>query len=102
MNTSIGSIDETLTGTTTPGESGPESNGNEEVHHITLPLRLEPDYQMKFNAISRALNGFKYCYLTLIILFNIHSFVHSWRGFRFCYFRATDPQQLPSSTFKIK
>ena len=25
---------ETLTSTTTPGQSGPESNGNEEVHNI--------------------------------------------------------------------
>ena len=34
MNTSIWHIDRSLTGTTTPDQSGPRSNGNEEVLHI--------------------------------------------------------------------
>ena len=42
-------------------------------------LGLEPQYQKQFSVISRTLNGFKYSYLSLIILFNIiHSFAHSW------------------------
>ena len=34
LNISIWPIDETLKGTTTPGQSGPENNGNEGVFHI--------------------------------------------------------------------
>ena len=34
MSSSIGPIDRTLTGTTTPGPSGTMSNGNESVIHI--------------------------------------------------------------------
>ena len=33
-NSSIWPIDSTLSGAATPGQSGPGSNGNEEVHHI--------------------------------------------------------------------
>ena len=35
LNSSIWFIDETLTGTATPGQSGPESNDNEEVFHFS-------------------------------------------------------------------
>ena len=35
MINSVGPIDGTLTGTTTPGQSGPESNKNKGVCHIT-------------------------------------------------------------------
>ena len=67
-----------LTVTTIPGQSETESNGNKEVIHITQTLRQEPHHQMQFNVIPRTLNGFKYCYLTLTILFNIiHSFAYS-------------------------
>ena len=34
FNNSIWLIDRAQTGTTTPGPSGPESNGNEEILHI--------------------------------------------------------------------
>ena len=34
LNSSIWLIDETLTGTATPGQGGPESNGNEGAFHI--------------------------------------------------------------------
>ena len=34
MNSSIWPIDRTLIGTTIPGQSGTESNGNEGLHHI--------------------------------------------------------------------
>ena len=48
-------------------------------------------------------NGFKYCYWTLIILFNInHLFVRRLDGFNYCYFSVVDPHPLPSCTFKIK
>ena len=46
---SIWAIDETLTSTTTPGQSGSESDGNEWVLHIPLSSRLEPHHQMQFN-----------------------------------------------------
>ena len=42
------------------------------------PALLEPQHQMEFNVVPRTLNNFKYCFLILIILFNIiHSFAHS-------------------------
>ena len=42
MNSSIWPIDGSLTGT--PGQSGPESNGNEQVLYIAQALRHEPHY----------------------------------------------------------
>ena len=67
-----------LTGATTLGQSGPESNGNGGVLHILWTVRLESHHQMQFDIIAWTLNGFKYSYLTLIILFNIiHLFAHS-------------------------
>ena len=51
MNCSIWSIDRILTGISTSGQSGPESNGNEGVLHIPQVLKLEPHYRMQFNAI---------------------------------------------------
>ena len=72
------SIDGNLTGITTLGERETVSNVNERILHIPKTLRLEPHHQMQFNAISRKLNSFKYCYLTLIILFYIiHLLAHS-------------------------
>ena len=59
------------------GKSGHGSNGNERVLHIPQTPRLKPHHQMLFNVILRTLTGFKYYYLTPIILFNIiHSFDH--------------------------
>ena len=46
---SIWPIDETLTDTTTPGQSRSGSNGNEGVLHRSL--ELEPYYQMPFSVI---------------------------------------------------
>ena len=51
--------------------NGPETNGNEVILHILQAPRLKLYHQMQFNAIPRTLKNFKYCYLTLIILFNI-------------------------------
>ena len=45
MNTSIRPIDMTLTGTTSPEQSGSGCNGNEEVFHIPQTPRLESHYQ---------------------------------------------------------
>ena len=46
-NSSIGPIDRTLSGATTLGQSGPGSNGNEEVFHIPEAVALlEPQHQM--------------------------------------------------------
>ena len=46
LNSSIWPIDRTLTGTTTLGQSGPESNGNDRLHS-TFPKApgLEPHHQ---------------------------------------------------------
>ena len=44
-------LDGTLIGTTTPGQSGPESNSNEGVHHISQTLGLKPNYQKQFSVI---------------------------------------------------
>ena len=75
----IFSIDETLIDTTTPSQREFESNGNEEVLQIPQTPRLESHHQMQFNVIARILKGFKFCNLTLIILFNIiNLFAHFW------------------------
>ena len=44
LNSSIWPIDETITGYANPGQSGPESNGNEELLHIPHTPRLEPHH----------------------------------------------------------
>ena len=49
----IEAIDGTLTVITTPGQSGPENNENEEVHHISQSLGQEPYYLMQFSIIRR-------------------------------------------------
>ena len=41
FNKSIWPIDETLTGTTTPGQGGPGSNGNKEVLHTPQISKIE-------------------------------------------------------------
>ena len=53
LNSSFLSIDETLTGTTTPGQSGPENDSNEGVHNILQTPRLEPHHQMQFSVTPR-------------------------------------------------
>ena len=69
------SIGDTITTTTLPGLNEPGSNRHEEVFHTYQTPRLEPHHKMHFSVIPRPLYGFKYCYLTLIILLNIiHSF----------------------------
>ena len=46
---SIWSIDRTLLGATTPGQSGPGNDGNEEVLHISkAPALLKPDHQIVY------------------------------------------------------
>ena len=42
MNNSIWPIDGILTGTITPGQSGPESNGNEGIFHTPQTPRASP------------------------------------------------------------
>ena len=71
-------MDGILTGITILGQSGTESNSCEGVVQILKTARQESHHQMQSNDIPTTLNDFKYCYLTLIILFNIiHSFAHS-------------------------
>ena len=53
IKSSISPIDGTLTSTTTSGQSGPGSNGNEEVLPILKTSSLDPHHQMQFNVISR-------------------------------------------------
>ena len=49
-------MDVTLTGTTTMGENGLESNSNEGVLHIPHTPRLGPRHHMWFNVIPRTQN----------------------------------------------
>ena len=71
LNSSIWPIDGTLTGTTTLGQGGTKSNGNDKIFHILKTPRLVLHYLMQLNVISRIRNGFKYSYQTQIIQFNI-------------------------------
>ena len=48
----------TLTGATTLGQSGLESNDTERVLHIPPNPRLDTYHQIQFNAIPRTLNNF--------------------------------------------
>ena len=46
-----------------------------------------------YSSVCMQLIGFKYCYLFLIILFNVnHLFAHCLNGFKECYFSALDSQ----------
>ena len=53
LNTSTWPTDGTLISITTPSQSVPENNGNEEVPHISKTLRLEPHDQRQFSVILR-------------------------------------------------
>ena len=57
MNSSILPIDGCLTGITTPGQSGPTKNGNEEVLHVPQIPGQSFHHQMEFSIIART-NGF--------------------------------------------
>ena len=46
LNSSIWPINGNLTDTTTPGQSGPKSKGNEGVLHIPQASGLKPHHQM--------------------------------------------------------
>ena len=52
LNNSIWLVDETLTGTTTLGQSASVSNGNEEVLYIPKVQGLKPYHQIEFCVIS--------------------------------------------------
>ena len=56
LKSSIWSIDGTITGASTPGQSRSESNGYEGVLYISQTLRLEPYHQMQFDVIQRTQN----------------------------------------------
>ena len=65
LNRSIWPIDKTLKGSPTPGQSGPGSNGNEEVLYTSIAPGLEPHPQMQFSAIpwiSLSIWGGGLCY----------------------------------------
>ena len=70
MNSYIWPIDGTLTGTTTPGQGRPKSNGNEGVLHIPKTLGMKFHYQMQFSVISRTLS----CN-------TLHNSLSDWIGF---------------------
>ena len=53
FQTFIWLINETLKGTTTLGQSGSQSNGNEGVLHTPSTPELKPYHQMKFSLIPR-------------------------------------------------
>ena len=56
-NIFIQSINEFLTDTNPPGQSGPGSNGNEGVLHIPKAPKLETHHLMQFSVLSRTLVG---------------------------------------------
>ena len=58
-NNSIWLIDGTLTGATTPGQSGPASNDNEGVLHILQSSRTGAPSE--FSIMSRTLNPLQRC-----------------------------------------
>ena len=59
--------------------------------------------QLIFFFFCTPLNGFKYCYLKLIILSDInHLFTHNLDGYKYCYFSTNDPQPPPCRSFKVK
>ena len=70
LNTSIWPIAGTLTGTITLGQSGPKSNGDEEV--ATHSPRQGSHHEIQFNVAPRTQNDFKHCYLILIVQFNVN------------------------------
>ena len=53
LNRSILPIDGTLTGITTPGQSGPGNNGNEGILLTDRALEVEFHYQMQFSVIPK-------------------------------------------------
>ena len=61
MICSIGSIDGTLTGTISPGQSGSWSKGIEEVFYIPQTASLEPHHQIVSCHIQNIHLGRKYC-----------------------------------------
>ena len=63
----------TLAGSTTPGQSEPETNGNEGVPHFLQIPGLDLLLQTQICVIPNTLNDFIYCYLTVKLLnFIIH------------------------------
>ena len=81
-NNSVWPIDRTLSSTNTSDQSGPGSNGNEEVLHIPLSSSIigrglplcRDAVGVFYSPIRLSWKGLKYCYLTLIILFDISPF----------------------------
>ena len=70
LNGSIWSVDGTLTGSTSSSRNGSGCNSNKGTMQTSQTQRLMPHHQMQFNLITMTLNGFRYYYLTLIILFD--------------------------------
>ena len=51
-----------ITATTAPGQSGPESNGNESLFHIPQMPGLDAHHQINFNVIPRIFKDlFSHC-----------------------------------------
>ena len=71
LYSSIWPIDTSETAAATSIQRWCENNGYEKVLHVSQTARQESHHQMQYNVIPRTLNGFKYFYLTEIILFNI-------------------------------
>ena len=72
-NSSIWSINRTLSGATTLGQSGPMSNGNEEVLHITQSSNITgASPSDKFNVISRTIAVDVFYSLSQLICFGLN------------------------------
>ena len=78
-------IDEAITCTTTPGLTRPVRNGNDGVVQFSLTKSLEPLSQMQFNIIPRILNAFNYCYLTNNFIQHYFFVCTKLNGFKYCY-----------------
>ena len=57
FNSPIRPINEILTGTTTSGLSGPESNYDEAILHIPQTRKIQAHHQMELSVIDRTKEG---------------------------------------------
>ena len=90
FNSSIGTIDGTLTGTTTLGGSRPGSNSNEEVFHFSQTPGLEPHHQIQFSDINRTFKVFVFFSVWLALTHCLLAPLR-WKGLGVC---------LPQEQFK--
>ena len=122
---SIWPIDKTQTSATTPGQSEPGSNGNEEVLHIPQSSTItgaslldclmsysrhslrgaypSVEIQSPYSTALPDWAGFRYCYLTLVIIFITYCYLTqiiclpSLNGFKHSNISEIEPHLRPSN-----